>query len=218
MKKLAPAVLLPYPGVSGLRDVGTSLLILGLSLAGVTVAKADEPVPPPNGPDLIFRPPPPPPGWRPHSLTPEELEIIKERRREREAEYAARPKPPTPPTGIFSGDGVGEQFKSYYRMENAWHEIVNSEDVYVYAGVMTFDPTGGSAVINDPLIGPGVVIIQKGRPGEPTFRGKRLDTPTAVGSLRIIAAEGNILTLQARQGNKFSLNVQTEELTPLGSR
>ncbi len=51
-----------------LRDVGASLLILGLSLASVTVAKADEPVSPPNSPDRSFRPLPP--GWRPHSLTP----------------------------------------------------------------------------------------------------------------------------------------------------
>jgi len=198
---------------SCLRDVGTSLLILGLSLASVSFAKADEPVSTPNSPARFFAPAGPL-----LSLSPEELEIIKKRQREREAQDALRPKPPPPPTGIFSGDIVGEQFKSYYRMENAWHEIVNSEDVYVYAGVMTFDPTGHSTVINDPLIGPGVVIIQKGRPGEPNFRGKRLDTPTAVGSLRIIAAKGNILTLQSKQGNKFSLNVQTEELTPLGSR
>jgi len=201
---------------SCLRDVGTSLLILGLSLASVTVAKADEPVSPPNSPARIFPPPPPPPGWRPHSLTPEELEIIKERQREREAEYAARPKPPPPPTGIFSGDMVGEQFKSAYRMENAWHEIVNGEDVYVYAGAMRFDPS--SQVAYAPLTAPGVAIIEIGRPGQPNFKGKRLDTPTAVGSLRIIAAEANVLTLQSRQGNKFSLNVQTEELTPVGSR
>src|SRR5437016_4632522 len=107
---------------SCLRDVGAALLILGLSLASVTVAKADEPVSPPNSPGrfLPFPPPPPPPGWRPHLPTPEELKIIKERQREREAEYAARPKPPPPPTGIFSGDDgdtVGEHFGSYYRME-----------------------------------------------------------------------------------------------------
>jgi len=101
-------------------------------------------------------------------------------------------------------------------MENAWHEIVNGEDVYVYAGAMSFDPS--SQVQYAPLTAPGVAIIEVGRPGQPDFRGKRLYTPTAVGSLRIIAAEGNILTLQSRQGNKFSLNVQTEELTPLGSR
>jgi hypothetical protein len=186
-----------------LSCVGASLLILGLSLAVVTAAKADEPVSPPNS--------------SARTLTPEELEIIKERQREFEVEYAARPKPPPPPTGIFSGHGVGEQFKGAYRMENAWHEIVNGEDVYVYAGVMRSDPTGRIEVIDDPLTGPGLVIIRKKAP-EGHMTGKRLYTPTAVGSLRIIAAEGNILTLQSRQGNKFSLNVQTEELTPVVPR
>jgi len=144
------------------------------------------------------------------------LEIIKKRQREFEAEYAARPKPPPPPTGIFSGDDegtVGEQFGSYYRMENAWHEIVNGEDVYVYAGVKIFDPS--SQVEYDPLTSPGLVVIEIGHVGQPNFRGKHFYTPTAVGSLHIIAAKGKILTLQSRQGNKFSLNVETEQLTPL---
>ncbi len=98
-------------------------------------------------------------------------------------------------------------------MENGWHEIVNGKDVYVFAGVKIFDPS--SQVRYDPLTSPGLVVIEIGRPGQPNFRGKHLYTPTAVGSLRIIAAEGNILTLQSRQGNKFSLNVEMEQLTPL---
>ncbi len=203
---------------SCLRDVGASLLILGLSLAGETVAKADEPVSPPNSPGR-FLPPLPQLGPR-RPPTPEQLEIIKERQRKREAEYAARPKPPPPPTGIFPEDGdiVGEHFGSSYRMENAWHEIVNGEDVYVYAGAMRFDPR--SQVSYDPLTSPGLVVIEiGGLPGNPNYRNKWFYTPTAVGSLRIIAAKGNVLTLQSRQGHKFSLNVQTaEELTPLGSR
>ena len=100
-------------------------------------------------------------------------------------------------------------------MENAWHEIVNGEDVYVYAGVMRFDPTGRIEVVDDPLTGPGLAVIEIGRPGAPNYRNKWLYTPTAVGSLRIIAAKGNVLTLQSKQGNKFSLNVETEQLTPL---
>src|SRR5712691_6781718 len=199
---------------SCLRDVGISLLILGLSLASVTIAKADEPVSPPSS-AARFLPPFPQVGPR-RPPTPEELEIIKERQRKREAEYAARPKPPPPPTGIFSGDDgerVGEHFGSSYRMENAWHEIVNGEDVYVYAGVKIFDRS--SQVEYHPLTSPGLVVIEIGHVGQPNFRGKHFYTPTAVGSLRIIAAKGNILTLQSRQGNKFSLNVETEQLTPL---
>jgi len=194
-----------------LRDVGASLLILGLSLASVTIAKADEPVSPPNSPGRFL---PPFPQVRPRRPpTPEELEIIKERQREREAEYAARPKP-APLTGIVPGEVVGDAFgSSAYLIENAWYEIVNGKDVRVYAGAMRFDRS--SQVEYDPLTVHGFVVIEIGRPGEPGFRGEQLYTPTAVGSLRIIAAKGNILTLQSRQGNKFSLNVQTEELTPL---
>jgi hypothetical protein len=195
---------------TAIRNVLLWVLILGVNFASVTVAKADDPVSPPNRAARIF-----PPVGQPRSLSPEELEIIKKRQRELEAEYAARPKPPPPPTGIISGD-VGEQFGSYHRMENAWHEIVDGKDVWVYAGARIFDPS--SQVMYDPLTVHGLIVIEIGSRGQPNFRGKRLYTPTGVGSLRIIAAEGNILTLQSRQGHKFSLDVQTEELTPLGSR
>jgi hypothetical protein len=98
-------------------------------------------------------------------------------------------------------------------MENGWHEIVNHEDVYVFAGAMIFDRS--SQVRYDPLTVRGLAVIEKGgRPGQPNFRNKHLYTLTGVGSLRIIAAERTVLTLQSRQGHKFSLNVETEQLTP----
>jgi hypothetical protein len=78
---------------------------------------------------------------------------------------------------------------------------------------MSFDLANDS-VHYDPLTGPGLAVIEIGRPGEPNSKSKRLYTPTGVGSLRIIAAEGTVLTLQSRQGYKFSLDVETEQLTP----
>jgi hypothetical protein len=43
-------------------------------------------------------------------------------------------------------------------------------------------------------------------------------TPTAVGSLRIVAANGIVLTLRSRQGSEFSFNVETEQLSSIVAR
>jgi hypothetical protein len=84
----------------------------------------------------------------------------------------------------------------------------------VYAGSMRHD---SGTITYDPLTVHGFVIVEKGELGKPNFTSKQLYTPTAVGSLQIVAAKGTVLTLQSRQGNKFLLNVVTEQLTPLGN-
>jgi hypothetical protein len=179
-----------------------------MNLAGVAIAKAEDPVSRPNSAARIF------PSVGPLlALSSEELEIIKKRQREMEAEYAARPKPPPRATGIFSVDGGDEHFK-YYHIENRWHEIVRGEDIDVFAGARMVN--AATEEHYDPLTVHGSVIII--RNSSPDQRWKTLYTPTAVGSLRIIAAEGNVLTLQSRQGHKFSLNVETEQLTPLDTK
>jgi hypothetical protein len=193
-----------------LRDVGASVLIIGLSLVSATVAKADDPVPPPNSPARAH------PRIGPHrSISLEEAEIFKKRQLEREAEYNARPKPPPAPTGIISDCCLDEMFGSSHLIENGWHDIVNGHDIWVYAGSMRFDPTSGGAVRYDPLTAHGFAIIEIGKRGTPSFKGERIYTPTAVGSLRVIAAQSPLLTLQSRQGYRFLLNVETAQLTAM---
>lgn len=133
-------------------------------------------------------------------------------------EYEARPKPEPVATGILLGHMIGgdlDEGSSRYFIENGWRETVNGEEVMVYAGSYRFDPRGDTIKF-DPLTVHGFVIIDKGDPGDPRFKRKQLHTPTAVGSLYIVAAKGTVLTLQSRQGDKFLLNVVTEQLTPLG--
>ncbi len=205
-----------------LRDFSTCVLLLGLTIANMAIAQSAEPR---SQPSMIAPGVPCPPcvpvgPARPRSAEEQQQHMrdVKEKHertmREAEAQAQARPPQPAPQTGIIAGDVIGEQFGSSHRIENMWHEIVNGDDVRVYAGAMSFDPTNDS-VHYDPLTVHGFVIVQKGELGGPNMRGNKIYTPTAVGSLRIIAAKGNVLTLQSRQGNKFSLNVETEQLTPL---
>jgi len=148
-------------------------------------------------------------------LPPEVIEKIAQDMEKGLREDEARPKP-TPRIGMIPG-GELAPFPKYYSYENGWAGVVNGKYVNVYAGATRFDPRDDTIKF-DPLTVHGFVIVDKGQLGRPDFKRKQLYTPTAVGSLRIVAAEGTTLTLQSRQGNRFSLNVETEQLTPLGNR
>jgi hypothetical protein len=208
------------------------VLIFGVSLASVSITRAAGPVNAPSDIERFCNPPSGParpcpqiaPVGSEHLRSAQEQEKhMKEVRennermmREEEAQALTRPPQPAPQTGIIAGDTVQERFGAGYPfgVENAWVETLNGREVTVYAGAMSYDPA--TQVNYDPLTVHGFVIIQTGELGEPNAREKQLYTPTAVGSLHIIAAKGNVLTLQSRQGNKFLLNVETEQLTPLG--
>ena len=177
----------------------TRVLILGLSLIAVTATQSAESVSPSFNPLGSSRP-----------LVPADFEKAEKTMRESQAQYESRPRP-TLPTGVVVVDVVGEQFGGSHRIENMWRGIVNGEEVRVYAGAMRFDPRDDT-VKYDPQTVHGFVIIQRGQLGKPNMRANKVHTPTAVGSLRIVGANGNVLTLQSRQGESFSLNVETEEL------
>lgn len=203
-----------------LHNVFSWILILGVGFAGVNAAQSDQFDCPPSvggGPKRIC--PPLGPVGPISPPTPEHREKAERNMRETEARYSTQPQP-VPQTGIFPGEAVREQLgtgSSAYLIENAWYEIVNGVEITVYAGAMRFDPAN-EAVQYDPLTAHGFVIVVKGRPGEPNTKDNQLYTPKPAGSLRIIAAKGNVLTLESRQGKKFSLNVGTEQLRPLGAR
>jgi hypothetical protein len=153
-------------------------------------------------------------------LPPEVIEKIAQDMEKGLREEAARPKPEPEQTGIFPGEAIREQLgagsSAYYFIENGWFDIVNGKEVSIYAGSMRSDPE--TQVNQDPLTTHGFVIVVKGQPGKSDTTSNRVYTPTAVGSLHITSAKGNILTLESRQGNRFLLNVESEKLTPIEKR
>jgi hypothetical protein len=153
-----------------------------------------------------------------HDPNPETIKLLREDLEKAKREPRAQPKP-VQQTGIIDG-GIGSPEPKYYSYENKWFGNVNGVDVAVYAGYQSHDPTGNVATYPkfDPQVTHGFVVVTRGDRGKPDFKSNQIYTPTAVGSLRIIAATGNVLTLQSRQGNKFSFNVETEQLTPIGTQ
>ncbi|MHB8456054.1 MAG: hypothetical protein ACYDDO_15515 [Acidiferrobacterales bacterium] len=194
-------------------------LCIGLIIVCIPLAQADNsgcpPVTsgPPRGCSYDV------PHGRPRPLTPAEREKMMQDLKSAERAYQAGRKP-VPLTGIVPGEMVGGEFGaggSAYLIENGWFGTVNGERVEVLAGAMRFDPTSGGAEQYDPLTVHGFVTIIVGTVGKPGARSNRVYTPTAVGSLHIVAVQGTVLTLQSRQGSMFSLDVVTEQMTPLAS-
>lgn len=221
---------------SYLLKFGAWVFILGASLSSVPVTQAAGSPNSPSDLEHFCNPPTGPARPCPQIRTagPEQpksaweqqkrLNEVKEKHErtvlEAEAQALARIPQLAPQRGILPGDEVRDQLGSgsnYYLIENAWYEIVNGVEMTVYAGALRFDPTD-DAVKYDPLTVHGFVIIDNGQPGNPNFKRKQLNTPRPVGSLHIISAKGNGLTLQSRQGNKFFLNIETETLKPLGAK
>ncbi len=200
-------------------NISAWVLLFGLGIVSISLAQAD------NGgcPPVTSGPPRPcsydAPHGPPRPLTPAERQKMMQDLEAAERAYQARPKP-APLTGIIPGDMVGGEFGaggSAYLIENGWFGTVNGERVEVLAGAMRFDPTSGGSVQYDPQTVHGFVTIIVGTVGKPGARSNRVYTPTAVGSLHIIAVQGTVLTLQSRQGEKFSLDLATEKMTPLAS-
>lgn len=157
-------------------------------------------------------------------LSPEVIDAIAEDMEKRLREYEARPAYERLFTGIVPGDTLAPYPKNYL-YESYWFGTVNGREFKVSAGAEGYKMTDDTVKYN-PLTAHGFVIVasevlvlsEKGQLIKSIDKkSKQIYTPTAVGSLRIIAAKGNILTLQSRQGNKFLLNVETEQLTALGA-
>ncbi|MHB8455882.1 MAG: hypothetical protein ACYDDO_14580 [Acidiferrobacterales bacterium] len=200
-------------------NVSVWVLMFGLGMVSIPIAQGDDTGCPP----VTSGPPRPCPYAVPlHPVqppTPAERQKIMQDLERAEREYQAQPKAP-PPAGILPGSIVGDAMGaggSAYLIENGWFGTVNGKDVRVYAGAMRYDPTTGGAVEYDPVTVHGFVTIIVGTVGKPGARSNQIYTPTAVGSLHIVAAQGTVLTLQSRQGNMFSLDVATEQMMPLAS-
>ncbi len=86
-----------------------------------------------------------------------------------------------------------------YQFENQWHEIVNGAHLKVYAGALGKDPSEG------------VVVVQRISLDNRAEAPREIRMPQA-GSLRIIAAQRNLLTLRSSKGAEFTLNAVTGTL------
>ncbi len=87
-----------------------------------------------------------------------------------------------------------------YQFENQWHEIVNGAHLKVYAGSLGKDASQG------------VVVIQQISLDNHAEAPREIRAPAGVGSLRITAAQGNLLTLKSSQGAEFTFNAVTGTL------
>ena len=87
-----------------------------------------------------------------------------------------------------------------YQFENQWHEIVNGAHLKVYAGSLGKDASQG------------VVVIQRISLDNHAEAPQEIRAPAGVGSLRITAAQGTLLTLKSSQGTAFTLDAATRSL------
>ena len=99
--------------------------------------------------------------------------------------------PPYVPTpGIFE---PAEDILAEWDFVNYWVGLVGDQWVYVYAGYQDADPTQG-----------GVVVKWHGSPP-----GDFIPTPVAAGSVKIVSAQGTVLTLLATDGTTFLFDVRS---------
>jgi len=84
-----------------------------------------------------------------------------------------------------------------YQFENQWHEIVDGAHLKVYAGSLGNNSSGG------------VVVIQRISLDNRAEAPLEIRAPARAGSLRIIAAQGNLLTLRSSNGAEFTLSAVT---------
>ena len=100
-----------------------------------------------------------------------------------------------PPTGIVD-DVQGALPTSTARLLNAWQGRAGGGFVSVYAGAAAGDADQGVVV---------VVTLEDAR--HPTLGQQLVKTPSRSGALRVTAANGSLLTLQAEGGTSFTFDI-----------
>lgn len=134
------------------------------------------------------------------SAPPADPEALRQRDQAYEEAVAALCPPasprPVPPeadvryaleTGIFE---PAEDVLPEYDFSNYWVGEVGGAYLTVYAGIMDADPRQG-----------GVWVFREGEPVT-----EFLPTPAAAGGVRIVAADGALLTLRAADGSTFTFD------------
>lgn len=108
--------------------------------------------------------------------------------------------PPTPESGIR--DIQISPFRAQEALiANRWQGTVAGTFVVVYAGRLTTSPDQG------------LVAVSVGTPGTPAFSLQQYPTPARVGSVRIIAESGSLLTLVSDNGTSVTFDVGTRMFT-----
>jgi hypothetical protein len=101
---------------------------------------------------------------------------------------------PAPPSGIVQ-DVNGALPTSRDELLNAWQGRVDGRFVAVYAGAQAGDPGQGVVI---------VVTLQDAHGA--AFRQTLLRTPQRAGAVRVVSADGPVLTLRAASGATFTLD------------
>jgi hypothetical protein len=109
---------------------------------------------------------------------------------------------PTPwRSGIFESGNAPFPSSVYY-IENQWQDVVEGEHVNVFAGEYTQDPSQG------------VVMLALTSLDGKALSVKESPTPTKVGALKIVSANGFVLRLISTKGSSFTMDAATQTLTP----
>jgi hypothetical protein len=133
-----------------------------------------------------------------------------------------KPLPSSPPSGKYSSPfirraaGIGtiietnfSPLNSNYRIINQWFADLSGTHITVYAGGRQSDSARGDSVLND-LSWPGVLVVtvldENGKILQK--KGGVFWTPQNVGPVRIVDANGTILTLAAKDGSTFNFDVE----------
>jgi hypothetical protein len=101
---------------------------------------------------------------------------------------------------------------SYYKIMNQWVAKIGDTHIIVYAGGQQSDSASGDTLMNN-LSWPGVVVVSiSDKSGRilPEKGGVFL-TPQNFGAVRIVNAEGTILTLVANNGSSFSFDAADQK-------
>lgn len=153
------------------------------------------------------------------------------------APYSDSPKPVSTPVPYQSSTTVFQRpagigmiveldssiFSSGYLVVNQWHAEQDGKRYGVYAGAQRNDPSQGGKTIEQPWPGILAVIVQDSYGNTLKDEGGIFFTPIRAGTVRIVGAEGTILTTVAEDGTVFTFDVinhqyLSTELNSLTSR
>ncbi len=99
--------------------------------------------------------------------------------------------------GIIVENGQAPLAGQFYHGENSWYETKGGQKIVVYAGSTRDEPPRGVLVVHVDTVD-GKIVSDAG--------GSYL-APYGAGALRIVSAEGEVLTLQAADGAKLLFDV-----------
>jgi hypothetical protein len=119
----------------------------------------------------------------------------------RNPEPPAPPAPPQPvttkPNGFDTPVPTPRVLQGLAKIENAWQDELDGVRVQVFAGCIPDDQTQGA-----------VWVLEYPQGGAKLHAYK---TPEPAGCVRIVAADGTLLTLKATTGRDFRFDVATQE-------